>query len=476
MSEPAKFATNEEREAEVLRQAAEASAAAAGEPTYRAEVLASLPTGFREVVAPIATSSVRQRVELARELRDTEAWRAAGTADRAAALWLAGSITVAGRGTAADPSDHELPAGFKRAISAVVGERDRAGGWRDAPDAPEAEPTLLEVETDWTEPAPDRVWRIGEWMPEGRVGIVTGRAAAGKSRLMAQVAARLAAGPGMAPSRCVIPGAPQSAVIPHSVRTLIVSYEDEQDEIRRRIRQMSIRPGPGAPPTGADLAEVGNGVAAFDARGAGVLWGPREGQHDRTAGALTPFGAQVLATAEAHGAGLLVLDPAAAAFGSDESSRNHVRVFLDHLDQWGSTHGCSVAVVMHPPKRQPGAGPVVAAVDDDSMWAGSGDWRGAARWGWTVGLVPTGYEREPKGDERKPKPVLALALASLKQSYGPDPAPIFLAPAGYGWTALTAEAAAHMAAAERGWTIRTGEGASGEAQQRVGAAADPGFD
>ena len=50
----------------------------------------------------------------------------------------------------------------------------------------------------------------------------------------------------------------------------------------------------------------------FDARGVGVMWGPREGQHDRTAGSVTPFGSRVLATAEAHHAGLLVLDPAAA--------------------------------------------------------------------------------------------------------------------------------------------------------------------
>ena len=128
-----------------------------------------------------------------------------------------------------------------------------------------------------------------------------------------------------------------------------------------------------------------------------------------------------------------------------------MRVFLDYLDQWGSGCGCAVAVVMHPPKRPPGSASTLPAIEDDSAWAGSGDWRGAARWGWSVALARTGYEREPKGTEKTPKAVLALALASLKQSYGPNPAPIFLTPDGLGWSAITSEAAAGLSARRSGF-------------------------
>ena len=449
---------------------AEASARGGG-PSARQDVLkVMLSAELRAEVEPAAGSGAGERVGYALRLREQPAWRAAPVHDRAVVVWLLASSTTTGD----DGSqwDGDLPRGVRDAVVAILGRTDRAGGWVDPPDAPAAAPLPLDVVTDWTRPVPPREWTIGEWIPKGRVGIVAGRAGMGKSRLMVQVATRLAAGPGMPPSRTVIPGAPQSAVIPKRTRTLIVSYEDETEELCRRIQAISTGSyGAGSLPVGARLEDVGDGVAAFHARGVGVMWGPREGQHDRTAGSVTPFGARVLATAEAHHAGLLVLDPAAACYGSDESSRNHVRVFLDYLDQWGSGCGCAVAVVMHPPKRPPGSASTLPAIEDDSAWAGSGDWRGAARWGWSVGLARTGHEREPTGTEKTPKAVLALALASLKQSYGPNPAPIFLTPDGLGWSAITSEAAAHEVAQGCGWNLKAAEGGErGEATQPTGDA------
>lgn len=66
------------------------------------------------------------------------------------------------------------------------------------------------------------------------------------------------------------------------------------------------------------------------------------------------------------GSRLLIIALVAAAFASNKNSRAHVREFISSFDDWGMSNNCVVLILVHPPKA-------------NSRYAGSTDWRGAAR-------------------------------------------------------------------------------------------------
>ena len=259
------------------------------------------------------------------------------------------------------------------------------------------------------DPPPRRDWLAGNegagWLPSGRLAMLTGEGGAGKSRLALQLACAVA-GEGGAEARWVMPsdrlatacGPVVALEEPGTVA--YIGWEDETAEARRRLRWLR---------DGGLSTAGGNGgrLHYLDAAGAGLgaLWGPADGGsgHTSTQGAPTEDGLAVRAWLESlDGLALVVIDPLAAAYGSNENDRALVRQFLAHWNGWAAESGAAVLLVAHPPKT-------------GATFSGSTDWRNGVRALWTLT-----NERAPgfaPAKDGKAEP-LAPCLTLDKASYG----------------------------------------------------------
>ena len=246
----------------------------------------------------------------------------------------------------------------------------------------------------WTGPWPEREWLIPGWLPVGRLGMLSGRGGRGKSRLVLQLAARMAAMP--AASGPFVPAASgpgnDTAVsdanlaldTTHAGTVVYASWEDEREEAGRRIAKF-----------GADGLAVPGDLAGrlryLDLRGEGPLWGPLgEGRSLAAVGGLSAVGRRVRATCEALDA----------------------RV----LDRW----------IVTTPDRPTGT----------ARRAGAGRW-----------TRPTRARPFRAGNDGKPRPVEAVALSLAKSSYGPGGRRLFLksSDSENGWLGVSSKYAAQAA-------------------------------
>ena len=237
-----------------------------------------------------------------------------------------------------------------------------------------------------------------------------------------------------------------------SDRSVYASWEDEREEIGRRLAAM-------ADDGLVDVKAVRGQLRFIDLRGVGPLWAPAAGGsgHVQTRAAMTATGGRVRATCEALEARLLVIDSLAGAYAGDENTRALVRAFCADWDAWASATRCTVMLIAHPPKAPSGG----SAPSVDADYAGSTDWHNAARWRWALEPTPTGWTRSDKTG--KDAIVVALALKLAKSSYGPDGARVFLASSEsrLGWQGVSVNTAAENAAATGNFTL-TGGGPDGE--------------
>jgi len=337
--------------------------------------------------------------------------------------------------------------------------------------------------SDWTEPEggwPEREWLIKGWLPVGRLGMLSGRGGRGKSRLVLQLAARMASktpmGGHVLQHGAVIEGIdalagaapsnsnrhPFSLDPQHCGPVVFASWEDEYEETGRRLTAM-------AQDALVDVAGLTNRLLYLDLRGKGPVWAPGREKHVSTVASLTQIGQRVRATAEALGARLLVLDSLAGAYASDENVRPLVRAFCADWDAWGTEHRCAVLLISHPPKRPARSSGSTIDEDTDDDFAGSTDWHNAVRFRWSLGNADTGHRRIEKNTKSKGKgqKVAALALACQKASYSEKPdQTLFLAPADKGKIGLKAVAAIDAARRtignRRGWELITANDRGGE--------------
>ena len=273
-----------------------------------------------------------------------------------------------------------------------------------------------EAGDDWTVAPPERLWLIRDWLPAGRVAMLTGEGGAGKSRLALQLCAALARGcsqwlPGSAAPIDRAVGLESGAV------SVFATWEDEADQVARTLHTMGV------------AGEVGDRLRYVAPRGPVWAPDPAGSRHTSTLGVLTDGGRWLRAYCERWGAVLLVLDPRAAAFGLNENDRALVRGFMADWDAWGRRSGCTVVLIAHPPKGE-------------SDYSGSTDWHAAARSVWVLGCAETGTG-DPRGGEGRSKrePAPAPRLACVKSSYARRPAPVWLS--GYpSWRGVDARVAA----------------------------------
>ena len=253
----------------------------------------------------------------------------------------------------------------------------------------------VELHADWRGPASAREWICDGWLGY-RLTLFTGDGGRGKSRIALQLAAAIAGG---ARGSWLPPNPENAHTVPplnvdlHGASVLVVSWEDEREEVHRRLEGMAQHP---ALPW-AETERITDRLHFADLAGHGPLW--EMGDWGRV-GNLTTTGAELRTAAERIKARLLVIDPRAAAFSGNENDRAHVRAFVSDWDRWAREHRCAVLLVDHRPKAK--------ASEKAATYAGSTDWHNAARSQWTL-----------DDDD-------GVSLACKKSNYGPAPAPVRL--------------------------------------------------
>ncbi len=269
----------------------------------------------------------------------------------------------------------------------------------------------LDTHTEWDTFTPDDLeWIIEGWLPAGRIGILSGQGGRGKSRLALQLAAAMASGQtdflgGLPPAY----GISKRTVLSGAQTVVYASWEDDRHEVGRRLRALSTSHSncegmhlDGFPFT-LHLGDLADRLRYVDMAGEGPVWGPAPGAHVSTMAEITPAGRRLRKYAEESGAKMLLLDPLAAAFGSNENDRGLVRAFLANWDRWGRDNDCAILVISHPPKATGAA------------YSGSTDWEAGPRFMWTLD-----YKEPAKGEDAKP------ALTLEKSNYGRRGATIWL--------------------------------------------------
>ena len=330
----------------------------------------------------------------------------------------------------------------------------------------------------WANLPAEREWLVPGWLPRGRVVLFSGKGGGGKSRLTLQLAAALV----MDADRWINAFASKAntgvrlADGGNPVNVVIATWEDEADEIARRLWRLGAA-GPWGVVSGVqgsesphvpDVKALAERLHVADMAGAGPLWAPRAGGsgHVSTMGALTAKGRWLRRFCEGKvknegprgGARLLIVDPLAAAFALNENDRGLVRGFVSDWDRWGRTNDCAVLFIAHPPKN-------------DAEWSGSTDWHAANRAVWTLNLEETGTGAQPEGHDGNPKGRRAEAkaprLECFKSSYAErKPEDVWLRVCGSGWLA-TDKAEAAKAAEASGFVKPSGGGRErGKAQTK----------
>ena len=281
----------------------------------------------------------------------------------------------------------------------------------------------LDTQEEWSDFAPDPLeWIIEGWLPAGRIGILSGQGGRGKSRLALQLAAAMASGQadflGGPPTAY---GISRRTVLSGAQTVVYASWEDDRHEVGRRLRALSVPHDRcdgshlEGQPFSLGLHELEDRLRYVDMAGEGPVWGPGPGAHVSTMSDITPAGRRLREYAEESGAKMLVLDPLAASFGSNENDRGLVRAFLSNWDRWGRDNDCAILVISHPPKATGAA------------YSGSTDWEAGPRFMWTLD-----YKEPRKGEDAVP------ALTLEKSNYGRRGARVWLEICGKGVWAETA--------------------------------------
>ena len=212
---------------------------------------------------------------------------------------------------------------------------------------------------------------IDNWMPANRLTILTGPGGIGKSYLALQHGCGLALGVTdyfLTPYHGTLDelyATNSNAFRKDPIKVVIASYEEDLHETWKRIALICDTLG------WADYDKLTKKIRFVDLKLLGPVWGVQEDTHLATRAKLLDVGKWLLDECHTFGAGLLVLDPSAGAFGGSEIARESVREFCSHLNGWGQSEKCATMLIAHPPKS-------------GEDYSGSTDWLGSCRALWTL--------------------------------------------------------------------------------------------
>lgn len=228
-------------------------------------------------------------------------------------------------------------------------------------------------------PVPERDWLVPDLIPAGTVTLLTGDGGTGKSLLALQLAAACALGKPWL-GRGVAAG-----------RALLVSAEDDEDELHRRIADIVAAEA-------VDLADLDNLslrslagedalLATLDLRSATLRASDLFRELDAFLAELRPV--------------VLVLDTLADLFPGNENDRTQARQFIGLLRGLAMRHHCAVVLLAHPSLS--------------GMQSGAGT---SGSTGWSNSVRSRLYLRRVLQGEEEPNPD-ARVLETMKANYGP---------------------------------------------------------
>lgn len=263
-----------------------------------------------------------------------------------------------------------------------------------------------------TEQFPDRRWLIDKWLPANCVSMFTGEGGVGKSYIALQVACALASG--VKDCYFTETGEPvENAELP-STGVVYAAWEDELEEVSRRIRRIKSKL------EWPDFDKIARRFHYVDLKKLGPIWGPAAGEHLSSRATMLSAGHALLHICKQQNARLLILDPSAGAFGSNENDRAAVREFTAYLSGWGVENQCATLLIAHPPKT-------------GEAYSGSTDWLGSVRSMWNLGL-----RTKTNGNTKK-----YYSIKHEKNNYELKQPEIFLTKTNYGvWTQVDSPEAA----------------------------------
>ncbi len=197
------------------------------------------------------------------------------------------------------------------------------------PEKPAEPLTLIDPSTWAGSQAPERRWKVKDYIPDGQATLLTGKGAAGKS-LVSQLQAT-----------CIAMGLPFLGLEVEQTNALYITCEDDQDELQRR--QAAICEGLGI--TLESLSgklfllslqgQLNNELATFTTDGRMSI-APRYEQ---------------ISAACAEGAiGFLILDNTAHLFTGNENDRHQVASFINLCNRLAIAISGAVVIVGHPNK------------------------------------------------------------------------------------------------------------------------------
>lgn len=211
---------------------------------------------------------------------------------------------------------------------------------------------------------PDREWVIPGWIPRGTVTVLFGDGGTGKSLVAQQLVTS------------VTTGRPWFGLQAERMKTLVVSCEDDGDELHRR--QIAINAA-----MDIDMEDI-DGQFVWDRTGQENFLATYDLSGD--VGATTDFYELLLAKCRSNGVQFVVIDTAADVFGGNENIRAHVNHFLKAvLGRLAKAIDGSVLLLAHPS---------VTGMATKSGLSGSTAWNAAVR----SRLYLTRPETEPEED------------------------------------------------------------------------------
>ena len=229
--------------------------------------------------------------------------------------------------------------------------------WGDEPptsadQAPTGEvPKLKTINpADWEgKPTPERRWIIPDVIPDEAATLLYGDGGLGKSMIALQLAAaRSIAGP----------MTDWLGFLPEPGRTLMLSAEDDADEMQRRLDDCRIHYGA----TWAELKDV----RLADLVGEDSILG------ELMKGRIIPT--RMYHALDAYmtefAPGLVTLDVLAEMFAGDENNRPQVSQFIGLLKRLAKKHRCAILLLAHPSR---------AGMNSGTGDSGSTGWNGAVR-------------------------------------------------------------------------------------------------
>jgi RecA-family ATPase len=198
-------------------------------------------------------------------------------------------------------------------------------------------------------PAPPRRWIVEDFIPAGQVTLFAGDGGTGKSTVAMQLALAAATGT----SWLEMPVEP--------VRVLVLSAEDDRDEMHWRLAKM-IKAIPGD--RDENLEALAGRLWLLDATGA---LDPTLAKWDSKTGnfSVTDTYERICHFVASHDIGLVILDSAADIF-AEENDRHAVRTLIRTLKQLG----CTVLLLGHPS---------VDGMKSNRGYSGSTHWNNAVR-------------------------------------------------------------------------------------------------